>query len=266
MDDRAPQPSTLEKLHSLSARIEATKRALEAQDKRLEALRSSVKAAAPAAKAVPVQAPKPVAVPVAAVPQAVKPRFVLPAIEEENRLMAASTRREVSFYPDTTPASIPSWTRYLPMAAVAAMALVACARVPWRSVSLRENKVAITQPAPEIAAATAMRDTPAPLETVDEQTFDTVLQLVYAYKPAGSRETIIEMLGPEIDSASSAAPWMVERGDRPGSYHATLRPYGDALDDAPVYEFDVELKSGIVRAAPTTELALRGGSVAASGR
>jgi hypothetical protein len=111
-----------------------------------------------------------------------------------------------------------------------------------------------------------MRDTPAPLETVDEQTFDTVLQLVYAYKPAGSRETIIEMLGPEIDSAASAAPWMVERGDRPGSYHATLRPYGDALDDAPVYEFDVELKSGIVRAAPTTELALRGASVAASGR
>ncbi len=269
----ASQLSVLDQLKSLSTRIEATKRALEAQEKRLDALRSSAKdlssaidtagrrvdravtASQPLAQPAPVQASRPEA----------KPRFVLPAVEEEERLR---TRADVTFYPDTTPSALPAWTRFMPYAALAAVGLLIGSRVPWQSVSLKGRAVRVSEPAPVVAsaAAPAAPAPRAPLEPVDEQTFDEVLQLVYGYVPPGRREAVIELLGPEIDSSPAAAPWVVERGERPGAFHATLRPYGETLDDAPVYEFDVDLKAGLVRALPSTELALKGGSFAASGR
>lgn len=273
------QDSVVDRLKSLSAKIEAAKRALEAQDKRLDALKSCtedlgglLKAASTRVERAAVQT-QPLATSGSSSPQpasgrplpVVGPKFVLPAVEEEERLRVSP---DVSFYPDTTPSAALKWLRWAPYAALAAAGLAVGVRLPWTSMSVKDRSVAIVdRQAPLVDAVAARPAGPIePLVPVDEETVDDVLQLVYSYRPKGSRETVIDMLGPEIDSATTAAPWMVERGERAGMYHATLRPYGETLDEAPVYEFDVDLDEGVVRAMPATESVLRGASVAARGR
>lgn len=98
----------------------------------------------------------------------------------------------------------------------------------------------------------------------EEEANVEALRLVYDYRPAGSSLSVRELLGPEIvaSSESEASPWVVTR-DEDGSVLVTFRPYGEILENAPVYEFEVDLGAKTVRASNETALSLKLGTAPA---
>jgi hypothetical protein len=272
-----------EKLRALDRSLSSVKDALREQDEKLALLRQDAAALKgtlgdlsartrsleerlppPETKAAAAAVPAPVPV--------VEPRpvFRLPAVEEEERLR---TRPDVAYYPDAAPMPWAKLAPSLPYIALAALAVAMFAKAPWRV--QKAELVSTDGPARIAASAEAVNpaqkpnDLPSPAAAlgpdlaVDEQASDDVLQLVYAYKPGGLRENVREILGPEIESSAEGTPWIIERAEG-GKLMATLRPYGDVLEGAPVYEFEVDLKSRSVRPTSETETALRAGAVADS--
>jgi hypothetical protein len=154
-----------------------------------------------------------------------------------------------------------SWRQFVPYAAIAvfgvAMSLAVTRRPPepaqvtLKTASVPPPSLLDEPPAPAAAAAA---DTPAP---PDEESNAEVLALVSSFVPPGGRRSVAEILGPELDDPSTESPWTIMRVDE----HTTLvslRPYGEILDGAPVYEFTVDPAAKTVTAGPETLANLRG--------
>lgn len=270
------------KLDGLRAGIEGLTGGLQALTHGAETLAQELAAApAPAPAPVPVEAPRshrapgalsPIAAAAAAPAPAARPRIVLPAVEEESRLRS---RPDVVFYPESAGSFWLKPLAFLPYAAIAALGLtLSCtgpihhwAKLPsWR----------LRQQPPDVSAAIAAQDAPTPEDNESAApdlpmpdpaaADDAALALVYGYHAPGAAGSVRQVLSPEIESAAESDPdaWVVEPADDGGSaYLVSFRPYGDALDSAPIYEFQVDLRSKAVTASAATVAALQGVTLAA---
>lgn len=194
--------------------------------------------------------------------------LALEALRGEARgLRAALIRPPAPFSPAriSAPApaapSRPHWIKALPYAALAAVGLcwgARTARPPAAAKPVPSHLALAAAPEPERPAE---NEGPA-LALTEEEAMDEAISLVYAYRPAGSRRTVQEILWPEIEASADASPWVVAPAGG-STYLVTFRPYGEALDGrAPLYEFEVDLEAETVAASPETLQSLGGQTLA----
>lgn len=140
--------------------------------------------------------------------------------------------------------------RMLPYAAMAAVVVVVSLIVSQRTARATLSRELL--PSPRLEAAVA-----APSE---EELNAEVLSLVYDYVAPGSRRSVQDVLRPELDTAHDS-PWTIVRVDD-RTVLVSFRPYGETLETAPVYEFEVDPVSKAVKASRETISNLRGNLLA----
>lgn len=100
-------------------------------------------------------------------------------------------------------------------------------------------------PVPEDAleqlAAAQAEESASAIPDEDPETAAKILDLVYGYRPPASKQSVQEILAPELirASESSDSPWVFVKLDD-GKTLVSLRPYGEVLANLPAYEFVVD--------------------------
>lgn len=197
---------------------------------------------------------------------------VLISIAEDSLADASAAQAE----PDFEPASF--WPKALPYGLLLSLGLglgLGSQRLAAAARELMEPPAAATAAPQKPILASALMGGMAPeparpaqaseeSSLADEEASIEALRLVYDYKPASSSLSVRELLGPEIvaSSESEASPWVVTHPEE-GIALVTFRPYGEIIENAPVYEFEVDLAAKTVRASDETSLSLRMGAAGA---
>ena len=127
-----------------------------------------------------------------------------------------------------------------------------------RRLPMHQPQRVADMPVPTTSAPVAAQ-VAAPIS--EEESNTEVLSLVYAYVSPGSRRSVQEILKPEIESTTTS-PWVIVRVD-PHMTLVSFRPYSEALETAPAYEFVVDTLAKTVIASPETIQNLRGNALAA---
>lgn len=142
------------------------------------------------------------------------------------------------------------WTRLVPCAALTAVGLLLAQ-------AARSKPAPRAWPAPLVNFSTAALEPPL---IPEEEAAARAIALVLAYRPRGARACVEEILSPELASSveGEGSPWAVTHL-RGLEYLVSFRPYGTALENAPLYEFETDLGTGAVSAGAETELALTPG-------
>jgi hypothetical protein len=148
-------------------------------------------------------------------------------------------------------------TSFIPYAAIAALAAMLSVLASHRPARASLPAAAVPPPA---AISLSLDRAATALQSEDENGTE-VLSLVYSYVPPGSRRTVRDILGPELDSAANS-PWTIIRVDARTTL-VSFRPYSEALETAPAYEFSVDTVAKTVTPSDETVQNLRGNQIAA---
>lgn len=141
----------------------------------------------------------------------------------------------------------PALLRWGPYAVLMAGALSLAPRIPHAVETAAPREPAVYSPVQER------------LPAADDELTRTALAMVYDFRPRGLEETVLDLLGPQ--ERPGVSTWEVQ----PLTKELCLVRFGPAADGR-FFEFEADLKEGLVQATPDTTVELRRLALTVAGR